>query len=446
MNDIASENNSEIETTKPELELLKQPREPRVIYVDTAEGLTEAVTSLAAGKGLFAVDAERASGFKYSQRAYLVQVHRLGTPIFLIDPAAIAPQLADAPSAFSELAVVMKSAAWILHSASQDLPCLRELGIECPELIDTELGSRIAGFDRVGLGAVCERLLGLRLAKEHSAVDWSIRPLHSDWLNYAALDVDVLPEMHDALIAELKSQKKLEWARQEFAHVLKMRSRDPKIDRWRGMTGMQNLRDQRSLAIAREMWLAREAVAVDRDVSPGRLIPDHSIVAVVQNPPRTRPELAGFKAFTGRARSTFLDTWWNALQKGLTTRDLPPVKLPAVGIPNHRNWPARYPEAAARLEAAKAVIAALSEKHKVPAENLLKPDTMRELCFSPPAPADLASIVGALLELGARHWQIELVVPGFVKALAAKPAESSPEGSAIASEGSAIEASPESAG
>jgi ribonuclease D len=376
---------------------------------------------------LFAVDAERASGFKYSQRAYLVQVHRRGTPIFLIDPAAISPQLADAPAAFADLAAVMKTAAWILHSASQDLPCLRELGIECPELIDTELGSRIAGFERVGLGAVCERLLGLRLAKEHSAVDWSIRPLHADWLTYAALDVDVLPDMHDALIAELTSQKKLEWARQEFAHVLKMRSRDPKIDRWRGMTGMQNLRDQRSLAIAREMWLAREAVAVDRDVSPGRLIPDHSIVAVVQNPPRSRPELAGFKAFTGRARSTLLDTWWNALNKGLTTRDLPPVKLPSVGIPNHRNWPARYPEAAARLEAAKAVIANLSEQHKVPAENLLKPDTMREICFAPPAPADLAGIVASLLDLGARHWQIELVVPGFVQALAAKPVEISVE-------------------
>ncbi|MEO0024568.1 MAG: hypothetical protein RL196_1009 [Actinomycetota bacterium] len=423
MTEVNTSSNSDAELAEPELELLKHPRESRVIYVDTADGLAAAVETLAGGSGLFAVDAERASGFKYSQRAYLVQVHRRGTPIFLIDPAAIAPQLAEAPAAFAGLAAVMKTAAWILHSASQDLPCLRELGIECPELIDTELGSRIAGFERVGLGAVCERLLGLRLAKEHSAVDWSIRPLHADWLNYAALDVDVLPEMHDALIAELTAQKKLEWARQEFAHVLKMRSRDPKIDRWRGMTGMQNLRDQRSLAIAREMWLAREAVAVDRDVSPGRLIPDHSIVAVVQNPPRSRPELAGLKAFTGRARSTFLDTWWNALNKGLTTRDLPPVKLPSVGIPNHRNWPARYPEAAARLEAAKVVIASLSEQNKVPAENLLKPDTMREICFAPPEPADLAGIVTSLLDLGARHWQIELVVPGFVQALAAKPAE-----------------------
>ena len=413
------------ENETPELQLLAKPRAHATIFVDTPEALAEAVATLADGEGLFAVDAERASGFKYSQRAYLVQVHRRSTPIYLIDPAALAPDLADAPAVFSELASVMATAPWILHSASQDLPCLRELGIECNELYDTELGSRIAGFERVGLGAVCERLLGIRLAKEHSAVDWSIRPLHADWLNYAALDVDVLPDLYDALIAELEAQNKLEWAKQEFAHTLTIRLREKKADRWRGMSGMQQLRDQRSLAIAREIWLAREAIAIKVDVSPGRLIPDASIVAVVQNPPRTRPELAGFKAFTGRARSTYLDTWWGALEKGLTTRDLPPLKLPAVGIPNHRNWPQRYPDAAARLEAAKQVIAELSEKHKLPPENILKPDTMRELCFEPPTQLDLANVVGALLELGARHWQIELVAASFVEALAATAQEAS---------------------
>ena len=421
------------------VQLLKEPRETQVIFVDTLQALADATKTLAEANGLFAVDAERASGFKYSQRAYLVQVYRRGTPIFLIDPAALAPDVSDAPKVFSALAEVMQQAPWILHSASQDLPCLREMGIECPNLIDTELGSRIAGFERVGLGAVCERLLGLRLAKEHSAVDWSIRPLHSDWLTYAALDVDVLPDLHDALIEELKQQKKIEWARQEFAHTLEMKRRDPKVDRWRGMNGMQHLRDQRSLAIARELWLTREALAAKVDVSPGRLIPDASIVAVVQNPPKTRPELAGFKAFTGRARGTYLDSWWDALEKGLTTRDLPPVKLPAIGIPNHRNWPQRFPEADARLQAAKTVIAELSKLHNVPAENILKPDTMRELCFAPPKDASLQSLVGALLDVGARHWQIELVAAGFIEAMQAQPVASQEAGEVLATDATAVD-------
>jgi ribonuclease D len=412
-----------------EPQTLKNPRESRVVLVETLEALKTATLELAGASGMFAVDAERASGFKYSQRAYLVQVHRRGTPIYLIDPAALAPDIADAPKVFFELAEVMQSAPWILHSASQDLPCLLELGIGCPELFDTELGSRIAGFERVGLGAVCERLIGLRLAKEHSAVDWSIRPLHADWLNYAALDVDVLPDLHEALVAELEAQQKLDWAVQEFAHTLEMKKRDPKIDRWRGMTGMQHLRDQRSLAIARELWTTREAIAAKVDVSPGRLIPDGSIVAVVQNPPKTRPELAGFKAFTGRARSTYLDSWWDALERGLLTRDLPPIKLPAIGIPNHRNWPQRYPDADARLQAAKSVIAELSKRHGIPAENILKPDTMRELCFTPPEADDLAALVAALLDLGARHWQIELVAQGFLVAMKAQPTAAPADGS-----------------
>ena len=437
MTENASAATTDAEVAEPQI--LKNPRESRVVLVSTPEALNNATEVLAAASGLFAVDAERASGFKYSQRAYLIQVHRRGTPIFLIDPAALAPDIADAPQAFFKLAAVMQAAPWILHSASQDLPCLLEIGISCPQLFDTELGSRIAGFERVGLGAVCERLLGLRLAKEHSAVDWSIRPLHADWLNYAALDVDVLPDLHEALVAELEYQGKLEWALQEFAHTLEMKKRDPKVDRWRGMSGMQHLRDQRSLAIARELWTTREAIAAKVDVSPGRLIPDASIVAVVQNPPKSRPELAGFKAFNGRARSTYLDAWWDALDKGLHTRDLPPVKLPTVGIPNHRNWPQRYPEADARLQAAKAVISKVSELHGVPAENILKPDSLRELCFTPPATNDLAALVAALLNLGARHWQIELVAQGFLEAMKAEPApavaESSVEGSSEVAEG-----------
>jgi ribonuclease D len=105
-----------------ELPLLATPR-AEVLLVETSEELEEAVATLEAGSGPFAVDAERASGFKYSQRAYLIQVYRAGSPIYLIDPAAIAPTANPEP--FAGLARVMGSDAWILHAASQDIPCLR---------------------------------------------------------------------------------------------------------------------------------------------------------------------------------------------------------------------------------------------------------------------------------------------------------------------------------
>ena len=408
------------ETPKPavELPLLAAPR-AEVFLVETAEELEEAVETLAAAKGAFAVDAERASGFKYSQRAYLIQVYRIGSPIYLIDPAAIAP--ATDPAPFGALAEVMSTAPWILHAASQDIPCLRELRLEAPALFDTELGSRIAGLDRVGLGAVTEALLGVRLAKEHSAVDWSTRPLANDWLNYAALDVDVLFDLWNAVEAVLVERKKLSWAQQEFAATLAAQPKAPKIEKWRGMTGLHEVKDPKKLAIARELWTAREALAVKLDVSPGRLIPDSSIVNVVKETPKSKPQLAGTRSFVGRASRSYLDTWWKAIEDGSNSRDLPALKVVATGIPNHRIWPTRFPEADKRLKIIRPMIAELAEANGLPLENVLTPDYLRTICFEPPS-YDLVSVTKSLRALGAREWQIELtaqlIVEGLVASLA----------------------------
>ena len=403
-----------------QLPLLAAPK-AEVFLVESAEELEEAVETLASASGPFAVDAERASGFKYSQRAYLIQVYRSGSPIYLIDPATIAPTLDSRP--FEALAAVMKSDAWILHAASQDLPCLRELGLTTSKLFDTELGSRIAGLERVGLGAVTEALLGLRLAKEHSAVDWSTRPLANEWLNYAALDVDVLFDLWAAVETILIERNKLDWALQEFEATLAAQPKAMKVDKWRGMTGLHEVKDQKKLAIARELWQARELLAVKLDVSPGRLIPDSSIVNVVKETPKSKPQLAGNRSFVGRASRSYLDTWWKAIEDGTNSRDLPALKLPAVGIPNHRIWPTRFPDADRRLKIVRPMIAELAETHGLPVENLLTPDYLRTVCFEPPAFTRQA-VSEALRALGAREWQIELtaqlIADGFEASLASE--------------------------
>jgi ribonuclease D len=394
--------------------LLAKPRVEDVRLVNTAEDLEAAISILSSTTGPFALDAERASGFKYSQRAYLIQVHRAGTPIFLIDPIEIQT---SSPESISKLARLLKTDEWILHAASQDIPCLRELGIVPTKIFDTELGSRLAGLARVGLGAVTEHFLKLRLAKEHSAVDWSIRPLNPEWLNYAALDVDVLIELRNGVADLLIAQNKLEWAEQEFAHVAKMQPKEPKPDKWRGMSGMHEIKDARSLAIARELWSAREALAERLDVSPGRLIPDASIVGLAANPLKSKPELAASKTFTGRASRTYLDTWWAALNEGLNTRDMPPTRLPQVGIPNHRIWPNRYPEADARLKNVRAVLVKISEELLLPVENLLTPDLMRQLCWEPPELITPETVSEALKTMGARDWQIGCTAESLATAL-----------------------------
>lgn len=407
------------EEVAPELPLLAAPRNSEVVLIESTLALNEAIKGLEKAEGPFALDAERASGFKYFQSAYLIQIHRAGSPIYLVDPQAV---LADhGAAAFSRLSELLATDEWVLHAASQDIPCLRELGINPVTLFDTELGSRLAGLSRVGLGAVTEHFLKIRLAKEHSAVDWSIRPLKADWLNYAALDVDVLLELRSSLLELLEEQGKLEWARQEFETVVAMAPKEPKIDKWRGMSGLHQVRDTRLLAIARDLWLAREALAEKLDVSPGRLIPDSSIVSLALNPVKTKPELASSKSFSGRASRSYLDTWWLALSNALTTRDLPVAKLPATGIPNHRTWPTRFPDADARLRSVRPAVAELAESLELPVENLLTPDYLRQVCFDPPEEVTGESVAEQLSQIGARKWQIEQVAEVIAKALNEPP-------------------------
>jgi ribonuclease D len=118
--------------------------------------------------------------------------------------------------------------------------------------------------------------------------------------------------------------------------------------------------------------------------------------------------LAGDKAFNGRASRTYLDVWWSAFEAGLNARELPPMRLQATGTPNHRNWAAKYPEAEARLQAAKPVMAAISEENRIPVENLLTPDYLRQLCFEPEG-FDSDSIAPQLRAMGAREWQVTLI-------------------------------------
>ncbi|MGM7665762.1 ribonuclease D [Microbacterium sp. A93] len=366
---------------------------------------------LAAGTGPVAVDVERASGFRYSQRAYLVQVFRRDVGVFLFDPPAIGD--------FSPLQDAIGNVEWVFHAASQDLPSLRELDLDPASIFDTELASRLLGHDHVGLAAVVEETLGITLKKEHSAADWSTRPLPKTWLDYAALDVLHLIDVRDAIAAELDEQDKTEFARQEFAATLAQPPRPPREDPWRRLSGLHQVKGARGLAIARSMWEAREEYAQQEDTSPGRLVPDRSLVAAVLANPQSKQALASVPAFTGRASRSQLDRWWQAIVRGREVEILPRVRVSNDALPPARAWAERNPEADARLKLARPVVEAHAEELAMPTENLLKPDTLRRLAWTPPE-LTTDAMSTALETLGARAWQIEQtaqkIVDAFVEA------------------------------
>ncbi|MFI7141254.1 ribonuclease D [Streptomyces massasporeus] len=395
---------------------LLEPREgiPSVIADETA--LARVIAAFEAGSGPVAVDAERASGYRYGQRAYLVQLRREGAGTALIDPVAC-PDL-------SALGDALSGVEWVLHAATQDLPCLREIGMVPTRLFDTELAGRLAGFPRVGLGAMVESVLGFVLEKGHSAVDWSTRPLPEPWLRYAALDVELLVDLRDALEKELERQGKLDWARQEFDAIASAPPPEPRKDPWRRTSGMHKVRRRRQLAVVRELWQTRDRIAQRRDVSPGKVLGDAAIVEAALALPAHVNALAALNGFGHRVGRRQLEQWQAAVDraKGLSEAQLPQPGQPVTGPPPPRAWADKDPVAAARLSAARAGVSALAERLSMPQENLITPDTVRRVCWEPPAVVDAESVAAALAGHGARPWQVEQVTPVLVEALSAKDA------------------------
>ena len=381
----------------------------RAALVDVAE-------ELAGGTGPIAVDAERASGFRYSQRAYLVQLRREGAGTALIDPIPLRGDV-------RELVPALTGPEWVLHAASQDLPCLAEIGLAPTTLFDTELGGRLAGLPRVGLGPLVEQLLGLSLEKGHGAADWSRRPLPDDWLVYAALDVEVLVQLRDVLSDLLAEQGKLEWARQEFEAVRTAGPSAARAEPWRRTSGIHKIRKPRALAGVRALWEARDRLAAERDIAPGRVLPDAAIVEAAVAAPASPAALAALPVFRGRSQRRLTSYWYGALAQAarLDADALPKATAPNDGPPPVARWADRDPAAAARLSAARAGIAALSEQWSIPAENLLQPDLLRRLCWAPPQTLDADGIGEFLRAGGARPWQIELVAQRLADTFEALP-------------------------
>lgn len=393
--------------------------------LDTPAAVADAAARLAAGTGPLAVDAERASGFRYSSRAYLIQLRRAGCGTVLIDPIPLA-------GALSALAVVINDLEWVLHAADQDLPGLAELGLAPARLFDSELGGRLAGFERVSLAAMVRQLLHTELRKGHGAADWSTRPLPQAWLEYAALDVELLLPLRDAVAEILHEQGKSDWAAQEFEHIRTLEPAGQKPDRWRRTSGIHTLRRPRQLAVVRELWAARDQLARVRDVAAARVLPDAAIIAAAAAQPESIAQLRALPVFGGPRQRRHSREWLAAVTRAraLPEAQLPTITAPYDGPPPVNRWLRREPIAAHRLTRARAAMTDLSQRYHIPVENLLTPELVRRLCWhglpefdTGATPDDPVATVDEFLRAGgARRWQRQLTAPVLAAALFARAA------------------------
>jgi ribonuclease D len=414
--DKVTEESPEIESVNTAKALLA-PSDgvPEIIANESAFEI--AIAELASGTGPFAVDAERASGYKFSARAYLIQIKRQGGGLHLIDPIPFGPN----HRLFLELNDLLQSDEVILHASTQDLPCLRELGINPKKLFDTELGGRIAGLPRVGLGPLLESLMEVSLAKEHSAADWSQRPLPQEWLNYAALDVELLIELREKVYGLLASANKWEWAREEFQAILDAPPPPPRIDPWRRTSGMHKIKKRNQLAVVRALWTVRNEIAQEADISQGRLLSDAAIVEIASvahvKTIKSKKDLERVLRPLGlRARwMENLASWISAISDALALSEdqWPQVRTDSDSLPPIKIWRERFPDKYAPLTHAKAQLLAKAEELAIPLENMITPEYIRRICWNAPK----GEVARALATLGARSWQIAIAAPILESAL-----------------------------
>lgn len=397
---------------------VESSREPLRPVVDTAQALAACLASLAQGTGPVAFDTERAHGHRYWPKAYLLQIRRAGSGTWLVDPIAFED---GGPAQLGPLVDACGEATWLVHAASQDLPCMQEIGIIPPRIFDTEMAARLLSKPGASLGALLEAELGVKLRKAHSADNWSKRPLPDSWLIYAALDVDYLIELAEVLERQLHETNRYEWAIQEFEETLRRFSAPPtpRVDPWRRLSGVTNLRAPRQYAVARELWQERDAIAAKRDRPPGWIVADAAIVeaassAVTSVP--TRSDLQKIRGFSSSPGQRYLSNWAAALERvrAMPENQYPPRRPKSTGLPNPRSWERTNPEAAERWGKIKPVIDVLAcDLGGLQASLVAPPAVIQEAVYRHETVThDL------LVGLGARPWQADFLVPAINEALA----------------------------
>lgn len=411
-------------------ELRSRPLEGVPPVLATPEEFIAAAARLAAGTGPFAIDTERASGYRYDDRAFVVQIRRRGAGTMLFAPEGHREELTAA------LAPVLNGAEWIIHAAHSDLPCLGWLGLFPGSIFDTELAARLAGFERPNLGTMVAELFDVELEKGYGDADWSTPQLSEELKAYAALDVELLLELADALRDILAEQDKMDWALEEFSAIVQEHSGDtaPQPHTWRDLKGISSLRSGSQLAAARALWAKRDAIARRTDTAPGRVLANKTLVEIARTLPTSAGELTRVKGFP-RRRKGATARWMAVLNQA---RAVPPQQRPRVHrapqpVPSKTIWAKDYPDLWEIYQTIRADIADLATELGMPSELLIRPATLRAAVWAKVGmradkrhrgpdsvagavrqPGDVAAFLRAE---GAREWQIEMTAPIIVDGL-----------------------------
>ncbi|EEI16740.1 HRDC domain-containing protein [Corynebacterium lipophiloflavum] len=383
--------------------------------VDTPAAFRRAAAQLFHGRGPCAIDTERASSFRYDDRAFLVQVNRRDAGTFLFAPEGHRDALREA------LAPVIGGTDWILHAAGEDLPSLAELGLHPGTLFDTEIAARLAGFERPNLAAMVGEFTGVTLDNGYGREDWSTIPLPLQWQAYAADDVVYLSALAEGLTEVLDAAGKLEAAEQEFEHVRTRPAPAPKT--WRDLKGISSLPTGRSLHLARALWDYRDARGRATDTSPHTLLGSKVILNIAKNPPRTPDELGRVRGFPARRRDA-IEEWYAVIERACADAPSrwPDAPRDRDNPPSKSSWQRHHPESWQRFVSAREEVSRHADDIDVAPELLVQPALLRAVVWNGVA-SETGAAARALSAAGARPWQVDAASAAIARGLRAADSE-----------------------
>lgn len=366
-----------------------------VTFVRDPEGAA-ALGDALTGETSIAVDCEAAGFHRYSDQICLLQ---LSTPsqTWILDPLAL-----DL-SPYLRPVLESPNVEVVMHGAAYDLRLIkRDLSIELTGLRDTQVAASLLGEPSVGLQALLERYLGVRVSKKHQRADWARRPLTDEMIDYAASDTRHLHELAQILDEKLDAVERRTWAEEEYLWLMQSAHEPDSKEDVDPVTRVKGARDLDPVecTVLREGLDWRDEIARAMDRAPFRVITDQTLVHLARVRPASLGDLANMKGVSPRLAKSHGADLIGRIRR--VEEGAPGNLLPYP--PSGPRTPRPSPETEARLESLRALRNEVAGEIGLERGRLMANHLLMDIASASPRDLDaLTSIAGV------RQWQAELM-------------------------------------
>jgi len=292
------------------------PRGPKGDFetITTDSQLRELVDRLAAHAHV-AFDTEFVSEHTYRSQLCLVQVAAPGV-LAVIDTFAVR----DLEPFWRLLAEPGRTT--VVHAGREEMGfILHAIKARPAKLFDVQVAAGLVDHDYpAGYASIVRRFLDLPTNKGETRTDWRQRPLSPAQLEYAVDDVRHLEELWQTLQCQLEKLGRVAWMDEEMATWQDDVEESFVRKRWRRVSGMNGL-SRRELAIAREVWHWRDALAEERDMPPRRVLRDDLLVELAKRKSANEQQISAIRGMQRSDLRHILKSLSAAIERGLEVPD-----------------------------------------------------------------------------------------------------------------------------